>query len=67
MSVRAVIFLYASLKDVMVRKDTYVYWHYYTDSSNAPMKTAQVNIYLCVGCVWYTEKEESCLVSLVLR
>ncbi len=64
MSVRAVIFLYASLKDVMVRKDAYVYWHYYTDSSNAPMMTAQVNIYLCV---WYTEKEESCLVSLVLR
>ncbi len=48
MSVRAVIFLYASLKDVMVRKDAYVYWHYYTDSSNTPMMTAQVNIYLCV-------------------
>ncbi len=25
--------------------------------SNSPMMTAQVNIYLCVGCVRYTEKE----------
>ncbi len=25
--------------------------------SNAPMMTAQVSIYLCVGCVGYTEKE----------
>ncbi len=28
--------------------------------SDAPMMTAQVNIYLRVRCVGYTEKEESC-------
>ncbi len=29
-------------------------------SSDAPMMTEQVSIYLHVGCVGYAEKEESC-------
>ncbi len=32
--------------------------------SNAPMMTAQVNIFLCLGCVGHTEKEESCWLTL---
>ncbi len=55
-----------SIQQPEVRKDANVYWHYYTDWQRCSNDDC-TSQHQCVGCVGYTEKEESCLLSLVLR